>query len=59
MDMVRNGVYMIRQVVFNPTAFSHPVTAFLLGIVNIWFYITVELMNIFASLARVKTTVIL
>jgi hypothetical protein len=59
MDMVRNGSYMIRQVVFNPTAFSHPVTAFLLGITNIWFYIMVELMNIYASLARVKTDVIL
>ena len=59
MDMVRNGSYMIRQVVFNPTAFSHPVTAFLLGITNIWFYIMVELMNIYASLARVKTDIIL
>lgn len=50
---------MIRQVMFNPTAFSHPVTAFLLGSFNIWFYVIVEVMNIGASLARVKTDVIL
>lgn len=59
MDNVRNGVYMIRHVVFNPTAFSHPLTAFLLGLSNVWLYIIVETLNIYASLSRVDINVIL
>ena len=51
MDNVRNGVYMMRQVAFNPAAFSHPVTAFLMGAMNTWLYITIQTINIFATLS--------
>ena len=41
MDNVTNGIKMMTHVIFNPAAFSHPVTAFWLGLLNTWLYVTI------------------
>jgi hypothetical protein len=59
MDNVRNGIYMMRQVAFNPAAFSHPVTAYLMGVMNSWLYITIQALNIISALSRTDFETIL
>jgi hypothetical protein len=57
--MVRNGVYMMRHVVYNPLEFSHPLTAFVLGLCNFLIYLGIETINIATNLQQVDAGVII
>mmetsp|Transcript_8304 Transcript_8304/g.13884 ORF Transcript_8304/g.13884 Transcript_8304/m.13884 type:complete len:115 (+) Transcript_8304:312-656(+) len=58
-DSVRNGMYMMRQVIFNPLEFSHPRSAFLLGMSNFALYLVIETINISSSLGKLKAELII
>ena len=58
-DNVRNGIYMMRHVHFNPNAFSHPVTGFLLGLLNVILFVIIETVNVISTLSRINIDVIL
>lgn len=42
---VRNGIYMMRQVMYNSDAFAHPVTGFFLGLLTSTLFIIIEAIN--------------
>ena len=42
---VRNGIYMMRQVMFNADAFAHPITGFTLGLMTSVLFIIIEGLN--------------
>ena len=50
-DAIRNGIYMMRQTYFNPNAFSHPLTGFVIGCSNVILYIMIESMNMLSGLS--------
>ena len=42
---VRNGIFMMRQVMYNSDAFAHPITGFILGLLTSVLFIVIEGIN--------------